>query len=184
MYICLWLIFSYFRSKNYDCQDLNTACKAFVKLDPNSCSPTNNETYNFMKFGCMKSCDRCGQKVGGFIKLSLGYLGATRYRWQIWLSKIWLFLNLVKHTLKNLKTLWISFHWKYFFRAVLMSLKNVETGRCPATVSAIRSSCSSTAESPVAPVDSDLVSQGWNSTHFLRFLYNFVQLHLTEADMS
>jgi len=51
-----------------------------------------------------------------------------------------------------------------------MSLKNVETGHWPATVSAIQSSCSSTAESPVAPVDSDPVSQGWNSQNFLRSL--------------
>jgi hypothetical protein len=64
-----------------------------------------------------------------------------------------------------------------FFRAVLMSLKNVETGHWLATVSAIRSSCSSIAESPVAPVDSDLVSQGWNLPNFLIF----VQLSLTEA---
>jgi hypothetical protein len=41
-----------------------------------------------------------------------------------------------------------------------MSLKNVETGHWPATVFAIRNSCSSIAESPVALVDSDPVSQG------------------------
>jgi len=34
----------------------------FVEVDPSSCLP-HHSSFNFMKHGCMKSCNICGQKV-------------------------------------------------------------------------------------------------------------------------
>ena len=52
----------HFSSKDYDCDDLSAECKRFVDLDPTSCTPKHPSHY-FMKYGCMKSCNRCKEKV-------------------------------------------------------------------------------------------------------------------------
>ena len=56
----------HFSSKGYDCDDLSAECKRFVDLDPTSCTPKHPSHY-FMKYGCMKSCNRCKRKVEPFL---------------------------------------------------------------------------------------------------------------------
>ncbi len=60
-------------SKNYECNDFNKQCQVFAKNDPTACTSPKHPSFNFMKMGCMKTCNQCGTKVKNQFKDFVSY---------------------------------------------------------------------------------------------------------------
>ncbi len=54
--------------RKYPCIDHSKECERFAKIAPESCTNPNDLGYLFMRYGCMGTCDRCGDEASLFHK--------------------------------------------------------------------------------------------------------------------
>ena len=47
----------------YECSDHTSHCERWARDFPQSCTNSSHESFEFMRFSCMKSCKLCGREV-------------------------------------------------------------------------------------------------------------------------